>query len=162
MSTISPSASAIPAGPGRSPAASQQLSTLRVTLLRACYLVLVVGLSFRCAPVIGDIASLPRMDGVVLAILSAMGLLSVVGVFSPVRMLPLLVFEIAWKAIWVGAVALPAVLDGSADDRTMAILFACAWVVPFVFVVPWRHVARTYLGTAELFAITSKPARGSL
>jgi len=162
VSTISPSASAVPAGPGRSPAASQQLSTLRLTLLRACYLVLVVGLSIKYAPVIGDIASLPRMDSVVVALLSAMGLLSVVGLFSPVRMLPLLVFEIAWKAIWVGAVALPTVLDGSADDGTMATLFACAWALPFVFVVPWRHVARTYLGKAEPFAITRKPTRGSL
>lgn len=125
-------------------------STLRLTLLRACYLLLVVGLAIKYAPVIfGDMAALPRMEGVVAALLSAMGLLSVAGLFAPVRILPLLVFEIAWKAIWVIGVALPKWLDGSLDDGTMATLFACAWALPFVFIVPWGFVVRTYLGAVE-------------
>lgn len=125
-------------------------STLRLTLLRACYAVLVVGLTIKYAPVVfGGMASLPRMEGVVTALLSAMGLLSIVGLFSPIRMLPLLVFEIAWKAIWVTTVALPRGLAGQLDDGTAATLFACAWALPFVFVVPWGYVVRTYLGSAE-------------
>ena len=160
MTTISISASPAPRDAGNSQRATPPISTLRRNLLRACYLVLVVGLSIKYAPLIGGISSAPRMDGVVVALLSAMGLLSVVGLFSPVRMLPLLVFEIAWKAIWVGAVALPKMLEGSADDGTMATLFACAWALPFVFVVPWRLVTRTFLGAAEpLFSI---PMRRSL
>ena len=76
------------------------LSTLRLTLLRLCYAVLVVGLSLRYAPVfLGGLHNLPRMDDAVVALLSAMGLLAIAGLFSPVRILPLLVFEIAWKAI---------------------------------------------------------------
>lgn len=128
------------------------VSTLRLSLLRACYAVLVVGLSLRYGPVFADgLTSLPRMDGVVVALLSALGILSVVGLFSPVRMLPLLVFEIAWKLIWVSAVALPKWLEGSLDEATLSILFNCAVVLPFVFVVPWRLVARTFLGTREPF-----------
>lgn len=135
------------------------LSTLRLTLLRACYAVLVVGLSLRYAPVFLDgLSNQPRMDGVVVALLSAMGLLAIAGVFSPVRMLPLLVFEIAWKAIWVGAVALPKWLDGSLDDGTLSTLFNCAVALPFVFVVPWAHVARTYAGSAEPFRAGSPSA----
>jgi hypothetical protein len=126
------------------------VSTLRLTLLRACYAVLVVGLSLRYGPVFADgLSGLPGMDGVVVALLSALGILSVAGLFSPIRMLPLLVFEIGWKLIWASAVALPKWLDGSLDEGTLSILFNCAVVLPFVFVVPWRHVAGTFLGTRE-------------
>ena len=107
VTTISIPASAVPPDPRISQGASAPISALRRNLLRASYLVLVVGLSIKYAPVIGDLASAPRMDGVVVTLLSAMGLLSIAGLFSPVRMLPLLVFEIAWKSIWVGTVALP-------------------------------------------------------
>ncbi len=115
-------------------------STLRLTLLRACYAILVVGL-----------ANLPRMDGVVVALLSALGVFSVAGLFSPIRMLPLLVFESAWKLIWVSAVALPKWLDGSLDEGTFSILFNCAVALPFVLIVPWRHVVGAFLGTRETF-----------
>ena len=141
------------------------LSTLRLTLLRACYAVLVVGLSLRYGPVfVEGLYTLPRMDGVVVALLSAMGLLSVVGLFSPIRMLPLLVFEIAWKLIWVSAVALPKWLDGALDEATLSILFNCAVALPFVFIVPWRHVAMTVLTSADPLwsrngSITARPEK---
>ena len=91
--------------------------------------------------------------------MSAMGALAVAGLFSPVRMLPLLVFEIAWMAIWVSTVALPKWLDGSLDDGTLSILFNCAVVLPFIFVVPWTYVARTYLRSAEPVRSTAIAAR---
>ena len=126
------------------------LSTLRLSLLRLCYAVLVVGLSLRYAPVFLDgLHNLPRMDGVVVALLSAMGLLAIAGLFSPLRMLPLLVFEIAWKSIWVFAVAVPKWLDGSLDEGFLSTLFNCAVALPFIVIVPWRLVVSTYLGSAE-------------
>ena len=137
-------------------------STLRLTLLRVCYAVLVVGLSLRYGLVFVDgLASLPRMDGVVVSLLSAMGILSVAGLFSPVRMLPLLVFEIAWKLIWVSAVSLPKWLDGSLDEATLSILFNCAVVLPFVFIVPWRYVVGTFLGTREPFRAAATAHRSA-
>jgi len=131
-------------------------STVRLTLLRACYAVLVVGLSLRYGPVfVEGLPSLPRMEGVVVALLSAMGILAVAGLFSPIRMLPLLVFEIGWKLIWVSAVALPKWLDGSLDEATLSIIFNCAVALPFVFVVPWRYVGGTCLGRPEPFRATA-------
>jgi len=127
-------------------------STIRLSLLRACYAVLVVGLSLRYGPVyVEGLSSLPRMEGVVVALLSAMGILAVAGLFSPVRMLPLLVFEIGWKVIWVSAVALPKWLDASLDEATLSILVNCAVALPFVFIVPWRYVISGFLGTREPF-----------
>lgn len=125
-------------------------STLRLTLLRAAYLLLVVGLSIKWGPVVfGDIATLPPMEGVVAALLGTVGLLSVAGLVSPVRMLPILVFEVAWKLVWLAAVALPRAIGGGLDGATVTTLWAFAWVLPIVFVVPWGYVARTYLASAE-------------
>ena len=125
-------------------------TTLRLTLLRACYAVLVVGLSLRYGPVFADgLHNLPRMDGVVVALLSAMGILAVAGLFSPLRMLPLLVFEIGWKLLWVTTVALPKVFDGTLDQGTLTTLLNCAVALPFVVIVPWRFVLATYFGSAE-------------
>jgi len=125
-------------------------STLRLTLLRGCYAVLVVGLSLRYGPVFVDgLHNLPRMDGVVVALLSTMGILAVAGLFSPIRMLPLLVFEIGWKLLWVITVALPKGVDGVLDQDTLATLFNCAVALPFVAIVPWRFVFATYVGSTE-------------
>lgn len=137
------------------------LSTFRLTLLRFCYAVLVVGLSLRYAPVfLEGLHNIPRMDGVVVALLGAMGLLAIAGLFSPVRMLPLLVFEIAWKAIWVTAVAFPKWLDGTLDEGFLSILINCSVVLPFVVIVPWRYVAANFLGQVEPLRATVN-AKGS-
>jgi hypothetical protein len=117
------------------------VSTLRQWLLRACYLLLVVGLALKFWPVVfGDIATLPRMDGVVVALLSTMGLVSIAGLFFPMRMLPILVFEVAWKAIWAVTVALPNWQNGTVDEGMSATIFACTWAIPLVVVIPWRYV----------------------
>lgn len=134
------------------------LSPLRLTLIRACYAILFVGLSLRYGPVFAQgLHTLSRMDGVVVAVLSTMGLLSVIGLFSPIRMLPLLVFEVAWKLIWVTAVALPKWLDGSLDEATLSILFNCAVALPFVFIVPWRYLAMTLRTPADPQWSSAKP-----
>ena len=121
-----------------------EVSILRRNLLRACYLLLVVGTAFAFMSQLPSAASLPLMDGAVYALLSALGLLSITGLFAPLRMLPLLLFEIGWKALWLAFVALPRWQAGTVDQETIATLFACAWVLPFVFIIPWRHVVATY------------------
>lgn len=126
------------------------LSTLRLTLLRGCYLMLAVGLATRHWPTLfGDVATLPLMNGVVVSILTALGLLAVIGLFSPVKMLPLLLFEVAWKAIWVVAVALPNWQQGTLDAGMEATLLTFAWVTPLLVVIPWRYAAQMYLTSVE-------------
>lgn len=120
-------------------------SLLRLHLLRGCYLLLLVGLSIQIVPdLFGPVVNMPLMDGVVTAMLSALAALSILGVFAPIFMLPLLWFELGWKLIWVLFVALPRWQTGTMDEATMEVLFACAFVVPFVFIVPWRYAIARY------------------
>jgi len=53
--------------------------------------------------------------GVTNAMLLALVILSVVGLRDPLKMLPLLFWEIIWKASWLLAVALPAWTGGTMD-----------------------------------------------
>jgi hypothetical protein len=50
----------------------------------------------------------------------------------------------------VGIVALPLVLRGEVTSGVAETLFACAWVLPFVVIVPWGYVVRNYLRSAEV------------
>ena len=97
-----------------------QVSLVRLYALRACYLLLAVGLGLTVWPSILALdAPDSLMQGVVRCMLGALGLLSLLGLRQPMRMLPLLVFEVAWKVIWLAAVALPLWLAGRMDDTTM-------------------------------------------
>ncbi len=127
-----------------------QVSTLRRNLLRVCYLVMALGITIVFVPeLLNNALALPLQRGIVVSMLSAMAPLAIVGIFSPVRMLPLLVFEITWKMFWMAAVALPAWQTNAIDDRIASNLFACALVIPFVFIVPWRYLFKEYLSGME-------------
>lgn len=121
----------------------ENITLRRIYLLRACYLLLFIGLSFQVVPdLFGFDPDKPLMDGVVVAMLSALGLLSALGVYAPLKMIPLLVFEVVWKVLWALSVALPHWLRGSTDEAKVETLFACALAIPIFFIIPWRYTFR--------------------
>jgi len=126
-----------------------EISTLRLYLLRASYLLLVVGLGLTIWPVIISHApTWERMHSVAACLLGALSLLSVLGLRFPLRMLPLLLFEIAWKAIWLTAVALPLWRAQRMDAATSETAIECLMVVIFLFTIPWDYVVRAYVTAA--------------
>lgn len=74
-----------------------------------------------------------------------MSILAFLGLRHPVRLLPLLLFESAWKVLWLALVALPRFATGTLDDDTTAIVANCSVVVVILVVVPWRFVGQTYV-----------------
>ena len=80
-----------------------------------------------------------------MCMLTAMSLLAFLGPRYPVRMLPILLFEVAWKLIWIGTVAVPQLLSDGVDDATREVLFNCSLVVVVLAVIPWRYVWRRYV-----------------
>lgn len=122
------------------------ISNLRLYLLRAMYLLIAVGLGITIWPEIlvgGDIS---HMGSVVESMLGALALMSLWGLRYPVRMLPILLFELAWKVIWVAAFALEPWFRGELDPAHQETLFACLMGVVLVpIVVPWGHVLRQYI-----------------
>jgi hypothetical protein len=63
-------------------------------------------------------------------------------------MLPLLLFEMAWKAIWLSAVALPLWLAHRMDAATAETAGECLMVAIFLFTVPWPYVYAAYVKSA--------------
>ena len=127
----------------------KDVSLFRLYLLRASYLLLVVGLGLTVWPLIlHHAASWERMHSVAACLLGALCLLSVPGLRYPLRMLPLLLFEVAWKAIWLSAVALPLWLAHRMDAATSETAIECLMAVIFLAVIPWGYVFETYVRKA--------------
>lgn len=113
---------------------------------------LAVGLSTQFVPTLfSEMTALAINDGVVIAMLSALAFVSTLGLFRPLRMLPILIFELAWKLIWVLCVALPRWLADSMDDDTTLTLIACAWVIPFIFIIPWHYLINSYKHDLDVY-----------
>ncbi len=123
----------------------ETLPTWRFNVMRIGYAVMVVGLAVTKWPEL--VAGGPRQlaEGTVLTMLMAMWVLALLGLRYPQRMLPILLFEVGWKLIWLGVVALPLWLDGNLDGATREQTAKVLWVVIIIAVVPWRHVVRQYL-----------------
>jgi hypothetical protein len=123
-----------------------EVSTFRLYLLRAGYLYIAVGLAIFELPALLHPENLSRLDAVVLSMLGAMALLAVVGLRYPLKMLPLLFFEFAWKAIWLLAFGLPLVLAGRLGPETTETLTGVLMGVVLVpLVTPWGYVLKHYV-----------------
>jgi hypothetical protein len=86
------------------------------------------------------------MQGVVSSLLGAVSILAVLGLRHPLQMLPRLLFELVWKAIWLIAVAAPLWLADAIDARTAATVRDCLLgVVIFPLAIPWPYVFANYL-----------------
>lgn len=119
-----------------------ELSTFRLYLLRATYLLIVVGLGSDVWPaLIHHDRSWTLWHGVGVSLLAAVTVLAALGVRYPVRMLPVLLFELVWKTIWLAAIAAPLWSAGEIDAGTRESIFACGMgLVIFPLVIPWPYV----------------------
>jgi hypothetical protein len=130
----------------RSTTSVPTLRTARLNALRAGYLLIGVGLAVTKWPLLlRDPASIPVMDGVVLAMLTAMSLLAFLGLRYPLRMLPILLFECAWKLIWLAMVGLPHLIAGDVSAEIGRTLFSVSLVAVVIAVIPWDYVWRQFV-----------------
>jgi hypothetical protein len=123
-----------------------QPSTLRLNLLRAGCLLLALGMGSQIWP---ELLNHPLpweiMHGVAATMLGALTALSLIGLRYPLQMLPLLFFELCWKAIWLTAIALPQWLGRAIDAAVADTAGECLVGVVFLAVIPWDYVWRAYV-----------------
>lgn len=124
-----------------------EVSTFRLYVLRAMYLLIVVGLGVTIWPgIVSPPSTLSHMASVVRSVLGAVSLLALLGLRYPLKLLPLLVFELVWKSIWVIAFGLPLWRQGRLDADTSETLFACLMGIVLVpIAIPWGYVVRHFL-----------------
>lgn len=113
--------------------------------MRVGYFVLVTGLVVTKWPELLAHEPWELKHGTVLTMLVAMSVLALLGLRYPQRMLPILLFEVGWKATWLGFVALPLWLEGSLTGATREQAVAVLWVIIVVAVIPWRHTVHQFV-----------------
>jgi hypothetical protein len=131
------------------PSAPGGVPLYRLYALRFGYLLLVVGLGSEIWPLMFH-HSKPwdLMHGVADCMLAALSACAVIGLRYPLKMLPLLFFEIAWKTIWLVVVALPLWRAHHMDDATLETTRDCLMGVIFPLMIPWPYVFANYVKSA--------------
>jgi len=122
-----------------------EVSLFRLYVLRAMYLLIVLGMGLQVWPVIVHHKPWELMQGVVNCMLAAFAAISLLGLRYPLQMLPILLWELVWKVTWLAVVALPQWRAGTMDDATSENMFMCSFVVLVVIAIPWRYAFQRYL-----------------
>jgi hypothetical protein len=127
-------------------AVKPEVALWRLYTLRLCYLILAGGVGTYYWPVvIHHTSELAITHGIQFGLLGGLGMTAVLGLRYPVQMLPLLLFELIWKAVYLVFFALPL---WSAHEITAAVaedIKAVAMVVILVPLIPWGYVFRNYV-----------------
>ena len=126
------------------PRTDGELSLIRLNVMRFIYFLIAFGEGSQVVPAL--FAHEPTARGVIPALLGGFCLMCVLGLRYPRQMLPLLLFEFAWKYIWFFAFGLPQYLAGQVpptfgeDFKAITV-----GVVIMPFVIPWGYVWRNYV-----------------
>lgn len=123
-----------------------EVPTWRLYLMRAVYLLIAVGLGATMWPRMISHGAYAQMTGAAFALFAALSVLMALGVRYPLRMLPILMFELLWKSIWLLFVALPAWRAGPLDAGTLETARECIpGVVICLIAIPWGYAWRHYV-----------------
>ena len=138
--------SSVPSDELTSRATILEVSLFRLYTLRAAYFVMAAGLGVFIWPaVIHHTNEFAAAQGVRIALLAGLGATAALGLRYPVQMLPVLLFELIWKAIYLIAFALPLwsahQINAAMAEDIRAVLMA----VIFIPLIPWRYVFAHYV-----------------
>jgi hypothetical protein len=118
----------------------------RLYVLRAMYLFIVAGLAvFLWPEIVNPGRHWGLAQGQAACMLGAFSLMCALGLRYPLQMLPVLLWEITWKTMWLGIVPLPQWLAGRLDPALAASVFAISMVALVYVAVPWGFVVRHYV-----------------
>jgi hypothetical protein len=77
--------------------------------------------------------------------LAAFSLLCLLGLRYPLQMLPVLLWEVVWKTLWLILVPLPQWRAGHIDEAIKPSIFAVSMVVIVYLAIPWPYVFAHYV-----------------
>jgi hypothetical protein len=111
------------------------------------YAYMFVGLAiFKWPEILNPPSGISNTGTVVGSVLGAISLLAVLGIRYPVKMLPLLFFELLWKVLWVLGWGLPLWLTQQlTPDAQETLISTLMGVVLVPLAIPWGYVFKQYL-----------------
>jgi len=124
-----------------------EISIFRLYVLRATYLLVAVGLGAMLWPLLLDAPeTAEHFRGVTWCLLGTVGLLALLGLRYPLKMLPLLFFELVWKATWLVTIGLPLRSSGGLEGAFRETWFNNVMgLVILSLAIPWGYVIREYV-----------------
>ncbi|MCA1827233.1 MAG: hypothetical protein ABR567_08615 [Myxococcales bacterium] len=121
-----------------------EVSLARLYVLRAIYLLMAVGGAIQFLPQL--IGHEPTARGVIPSMLGGLWVLACFGLRYPLQMLPVLLFELLWKTIWLLDYGLPQRMAGvNTAQFTEDFKAIAAFPVIIIAIIPWGYVFRHYL-----------------
>lgn len=121
----------------------EQVSTLRLYLMRFLYLLNFVGLGTSVWPgLIKHPGAWDPLQAVAVCFWAALSVLMGLGLRYPLKMVPLMLLQFFYKSIWLIAVALPLRSAGGYSNLTKPFLIG---VILDLIVIPWPYVIGNYL-----------------
>jgi hypothetical protein len=119
-----------------------EVSVFRLYVLRAMYLLAVVGLGVCLWPgILHPARHWALAEGQQSScMLAAFSILCLIGLRYPLQMLPALLWEALWKTLWLLLVPFPQWSKGHVDESLQPAIFACSMVVLVYLAIPWGYV----------------------
>jgi hypothetical protein len=144
------------------PIPSHEVSLFRLYVLRAAYLLFAVGLGSSIWP---QVVHHPlTAHAIAPSLLAGLSALWALGIRYPLKMLPLFLFELVWKSVWLLSVALPLWSAHRMDADTwesVEVFLGSLVVVPIA--IPWPYVFANYVkasGDRWMRRAPAQPAGG--
>ena len=127
---------------------------INIWLMRVLYLLMATFLAMDVwSYVLGHQGAWTNQEAMAWSVWAAFSTLAILGLFHPLKMIPILLLEIFYKTMWLILVAYPLWRTGSlagskAEENTYVFLLV---IIPYL-ILPWGYVFRTY--------VLGKPPRG--
>jgi len=122
---------------------NHEVSLARLYIMRAVALLGVWGL-FATVQTLFEHAPLDR--GVHKALIGGLWLMAFFAIRYPLKMIPILLFELVWKTLWLFFFGLPQYWSGVGSPRLGEDLWAIgAFPLVCLLVIPWGYVWRHYV-----------------
>ena len=124
----------------------REVSLLQLYLLRLLYVIWAAGLFVRVGPRFfpADLSQ-PVMNTVVNSVLIGLAMTALIGLRYPLRMLPLMLFEVMWKTVWLVSIGLPLWARDELGAQHIEVMKTILTVVVFPLVIPWGYIFRHYI-----------------
>jgi hypothetical protein len=129
-----------------SDSAFPEVATWRINAIRFIFLLMAVimgGVVWQ--QLLFESADWDVMRGLAKSMLAALALMSLWGVRYPLQMLPMMLFEIAWKTIWIILIAGRAWLAGKWTPDIEGLFYDCIGIIIAYFIIPWHFVWARYV-----------------
>jgi hypothetical protein len=118
----------------------------RINALRIIFLLMAVIMgSIVWQQLLFESASWDVMRGLAKSMLAALAVMSLIAVRYPLQMLPLMLYEMAWKSIWMILIAGRAWMAGKWNADIDSLFYDCVPILIAYFIVPWRYVWARYI-----------------